>query len=88
MNTHRLTTAASALAVVALVGCDGAPEPAAPATRTLAAVDDGAPAPVVDSAEASRHPGDSSPTERPHKRGGGAFGVGIRPSNGASGIVP
>ena len=90
MDQLRIGHIGCAVALAALAACDGHP-PSAPTTHASAAGTEGLAPPPVLAAGTGAATGDSddkAATERPHKRGGGAFGVGIRPSPGASGILP
>jgi len=90
MNFHRIAQLGSAAAVASVAACHGPPESEAPGPAVVALAGNraangmpgsGLVAPISDPVS------DGTPvTERPHK--GGVIGVGIRPSRGASGIVP
>ena len=82
MNVSRMACIGSAALLATLAGCD-ARQDTAPAPRTAVA-DGSARITLTGETETLDAPAAS---ERPH-RGGGAFGVGIRPGRGASGIVP
>jgi len=92
MDLLRIAPIGLATMLAALAGCDGHREPPAPTIHAAAGGDGLTPLPPpVLGAGTEAAPGDGddkAAAERPHKRGGGAFGVGIRPSAGASGIVP
>jgi hypothetical protein len=85
MTASRLASAAGAATLVLLAGCDRPAESTAMATSPPASSPAAVlPAPGQDTliaADAAR--------ETPHRRGGGAFGVGIRPTgSSANGISP
>jgi hypothetical protein len=86
MNVSRLACIGSAAMLAALAGCD-THQDTMPAPRTSVA--DGTPRLTLagETETLSTLPGDATVAgERPHKSG--AFGAGIRPGRGASGIVP
>ena len=88
MNVSRMARIGTAAMLATLAACDGREAPAS-STRSTA-VADGTPRITLagETESVSALPGDApAANERPHK-GGGAFGVGIRPGRGASGIVP
>jgi hypothetical protein len=90
MDLLRMTRIGSMAAMAALAACDGRSEATAPTTHASVAGSEGlAAAPALAAGTEAANGGDDAvDTQRPRKRGGGAFGVGIRPSPGASGILP
>jgi hypothetical protein len=90
MKPLRLATAGAA-ALALLAACMPSRQPAAPApTARLEALAGATPAPPP--ASADHHPAapaDVADTSGPPRRGGGAFGIGIRPTgSNATGITP
>jgi hypothetical protein len=85
MNYRRATRIGSALALAGLAACDKAPDPPPPVFHAVTASGGSRVgfASFATDIDSSLQPvADDSPHE------GGAFGTGIRPGRGPSGIVP
>jgi hypothetical protein len=85
MNHRRTAHIGSALALASLAGCNKPPEPPPPAFHSVIASSDSRLGfnSFARDMDASLEP---AADDRPRK--GNAFGAGIRPGRGASGIVP